>query len=235
MRRRQIWLVPILASGFLGCLAAAGSPSSDTWRTEAEKAGAALEAGDRATARRHLHRAIEEAEQQGAPAVERARLFAQLAKAHGEEGDYPPAVQAYRQALDLAEEAPINEDVHLLRAEILTELGNIYFPLRRPQDGVEALEEALRSYRQVLDPTAPEVIKSLELLGVAYGEANDLVMAVRLLREAADLVSRSPTATLEEKAGPLFSLADILKRQGRHAEAAEVTERALRLMDTNGN
>lgn len=234
MGKRQTWLVLILASGFLGCLAAAGSPSSDTWRTEAEKAAAALEDGDRATARRHLHRAIEKAEQQDAPAVERARLFAQLAEAHGEDGDYPPAVQAYRQALDLAEEGPINDDVRLLRAEILTELGNIYFPLRRPRDGVEALEEALRLRRQVLDPTAPEVIESLELLGVAYGEANDLVTAERLLREAAVLVSRSTTATLEEKAGPLFSLADILKRQGRHGEADEVTERALRMIGTGG-
>lgn len=99
---------------------------------------------------------------------------------------------------------------------------------------MEALEEALRLRRQVLDPAAPEVIESLELLGVAYGEANDLVTAERLLREAADLVSRSPNATPEEEAGPLFSLAEILKRQGRHAEADEVTERALRMIGTSG-
>ncbi|HEX2164706.1 MAG TPA: tetratricopeptide repeat protein [Thermoanaerobaculia bacterium] len=225
----------MLALQLVGCRPAVASSAPESWRTGAETGAAALEDGNAATARQRLLRAIELAEEEDAPPIERARLLVQLAKTHRAEGDYPRTVQTYREALAVAEEGPATDDLVLLQAEVLTELGNVYFPLRRPQDGLEALEEGLRLRRQVLDPAAPQVIESLELLGVAYGETNALEQAERLLREAADLVSGSPTASPEEKAGPLFSLSAILKRQGRRAEADEIRERALRLMNTNSD
>lgn len=225
------WLFPVLALGLISCLPAAGSPSTASWRLESERAAAALESDDAATAQKRLRRALELAEEQGAPPIERARLLVRLARAQDSEGDFRVAAQTYRRALAVAEEAPTTDDLLLLRADALSELGNLYFPLGHPQEGREALEEALRLRRQLLDPAAPEVIESLNLLGIVYGETGDLEQAERLLREAAALVAGSPTASPADKAGPLFSLIPILERQGRHAEADELTEKALRLVN----
>lgn len=232
-RQRYRWIIAGIGLAVLGCLSVAGS-SSTSWQDEADQAAAAFDSGEVSAAQERLRRALELAEQQGAPPVERARLLTLLGKTYDSEGESQQAVRSFGRALEVAAEATASDELLLLRAEVLTELGNLYFPLRRPHEGVKALEEALRLRRQVLDPTDPALIESLILLGISYEQTDDLTRAEQLLREAAELAAESPTASGEDKAGPLSSLAVVLERQGRQAEADALREEAMRLLTSDG-
>lgn len=225
-RRTIVVLVTVTVPS---CLGAAHLSQPGSWRVEAARGKEALESREIEAAQQHFQNAFQQAEKEGVPAHDLAHLLVLLGKAHWAGGDARLAAQTHRQALAMLGERGVSSESQLLRAEALTELGNLSFPLREPQAGVEALEEALRLRRELPESTSSELIESLILLGTAYELTGELTPAGALFREAADLLADSTIATGEERAGPLYSLAGVLERQGREEEARAVVEEAERL------
>jgi tetratricopeptide (TPR) repeat protein len=216
----------VLLLSLVTSCAIAGEPLPVDWRAEAARGVEALEAGEAAIAVDRLEAAAEDAEEADAPALDRARLLVLLGKAHWAAGRSRPAYDVHHRALKLLEGVAASEAALLLRAEALTEIGNLSFPLHQDERGLEALAEALSIRRELLAPTSPELIESLILQGVAYQMTGELEQAERLLREAVTRLGESATATADDKAAALRSLAKVLELQGRAAEAADVSEEA---------
>jgi tetratricopeptide (TPR) repeat protein len=112
-----------------------------------------------------------------------------------DDGRLEEAAEAYRRALQLEPQHPT---LHF-------DLGNVLFQLNRVSKSIAQFQEAVRG--------DPDFAMAWHNLGSVHAQADQWEAAERCLRKTLSLV---PTY-----ADSHFTLAEVLRRQGRHGEAAE--------------
>lgn len=138
-------------------------------------------------------------------------------------------------ALDLLERSveKVRTDLDaqpLVQARMLHTLGHIYNKLARTDRAVELLREALRVREARLPPDHPEVIESVDLLGIVLGRLQAFDEARALLERA--LTAREAGDDLEDLAATLNNLGNLHWRRSELEDAEALHRRALAIRES---
>jgi serine/threonine protein kinase len=118
-------------------------------------------------------------------------------------------------------------DRPLVRARMMSVIGDIYDKLNLFPEAAPLLEGALEERRRLLGEDHPEVARSLHQLGRLRGDAGDDAAAEPLLRRAAELYDAALGPGSVEWAAVADDLSHTLRRTGRVDEALELQHRVL--------
>jgi tetratricopeptide (TPR) repeat protein len=118
-------------------------------------------------------------------------------------------------------------------AGALTDLGTLYQDTDRPADAGRVYTEAIRILKSQGDSkqVLMTALKNFGRLRVAQGRSTE---AERLYQEAEQVALSLSDGPVEALAGIWSGLADIYIGAGRYREAGELAERAVSLLETNG-
>jgi signal transduction histidine kinase len=150
------------------------------------------------------------------------RSYTGMGGVHHERGDTTAALLNYQRALDLAYRPGVHVRTQLM---LFGNLGNLYFYLKKHQDGLLFTRRALQLARHIGDVAGESLY--LADLGSYYLQMNQLGTAEGLLRQAISLVA--PLHRPRFEAGHLELLATVLYLQGNLREAEELTVKAMQL------
>ncbi|QJX47124.1 tetratricopeptide repeat-containing sensor histidine kinase [Hymenobacter taeanensis] len=150
------------------------------------------------------------------------RSYTGMGGVHHERGDTAAALLNYQRALDLVYRPGVQVRTQLI---LFGNLGNLYFHLKKHQDGLLFTRRALQLARRTGDIAGESLY--LADLGSYYLRLEQLGTAEGLLREALGLVA--PLHQPRYESGHLELLANVLYLQGNLREAEQLTRRAMQL------
>ncbi|TGD78329.1 tetratricopeptide repeat-containing sensor histidine kinase [Hymenobacter wooponensis] len=150
------------------------------------------------------------------------RSYTGMGGVHHERNDTTAALLNYQRALDLVYRPGVHVRTQLM---LFGNMGNLYFYLRKHQDGLLYTRRALQLARRIGDVAGESLY--LADLGSYYLQMNQLGTAEGLLRQALALVA--PLHRPRFEAGHLELLATVLYLKGNLREAETLTLQAMRL------
>jgi tetratricopeptide (TPR) repeat protein len=140
-------------------------------------------------------------------------------------GNYEPAAQLLRSAVDLARRQLARSNT--VRSGALTDLANVLVQLEKYPEAEQLCNEALLADRKRGPADAGVLAETLETLGEAYFFEGDLVKAEPRMREALQLREQALGLHHALTALTLDNLGVLLYQSGRYDEALNVYEQAL--------
>jgi tetratricopeptide (TPR) repeat protein len=140
-------------------------------------------------------------------------------------GNYEPAAQLLRSAVDLARRQLARSNT--VRSGALTDLANVLVQLEKYPEAEQLCNEALLADRKRGPADAGVLAESLETLGEAYFFEGDLIKAEPPMREALQLREQVLGMHHALTALTLDNLGVLLYQSGRYDEALTVYEQAL--------
>jgi DNA-binding SARP family transcriptional activator len=187
----------------------------------------ALAVGDRETARARL------AETEACwAAAGRPRLVGAAINSRGlvaeADGDHEEAIELYRAALDAARKV----DATTEEAYASHDLGAVLLEVGRSDEAIPLLEAAVQHWADTGNPLLRA--KSEASLGLAHLAAGQPPVQVEPLAEAGVTLFHSGVVLGEHPQAWLWSLSQLLRHLGRHAESADVLEAARRELIRQG-
>jgi len=150
------------------------------------------------------------------------RSYTGMGGVYHERNDTAAALRNYRRALTYAYRPDVQVRSQLM---LFGNLGNLYFYLKRQQEGLVFTRRALQLARRTRDRAGESLY--LADLGSFYMQMNQLDTAEGLLRQAVSIVE--PLHNHRFEAGHLELLATVLLLQNELPEAELLTRRALQL------
>ncbi len=118
-------------------------------------------------------------------------------------------------------------DHPVLRADVLTTLGNTYRALGLHQRALPPLEQGLALRRAHLGPAHPETLTCMDRLAVTLDGLGDTERAAAIMKEAVDLALESLHEDHPVTLTLLSDYSTMLQRLGRYDEAEPIARRAL--------
>jgi tetratricopeptide (TPR) repeat protein len=160
----------------------------------------------------------------GSPRELQGRLAIANATALQEEGNYPDALEAVREALQLYTASYGPE--HANTAHAHDQLGVILQAMGRYEDGLEQQERSLAIERKVWGPDHPRVGESLVNLGILQGSLGRVDDCVASLEEALRITEAVYGEHSLELVHALTNLGEARAMQQRHEDTLALNERA---------
>ena len=142
----------------------------------------------------------------------------------------PGSLDALTAALQTAESFG-SRDLRL--ALTLSRLGSIYLSLGRYREAEDACLRSLAAWQQAA-PADPDRSTILVCLVTVYGRTGEYAKAEKFGRMAIEIQERAHGGEGADLGGPLQNLAAILQSEHRYAEAQELYQRALHILDKGG-
>ena len=155
-----------------------------------------------------------------------AESLSNLANTHADMGNFAPAEEYLRAAVEVGRRLP-GEEGELDLARFLNNLGTVMVDLERFADAVELFEEVLEIRGRIVGPEQYEYAITLVNLGNAQLGAGDLEAAESTLRRAVVLEEKIFGEMHPRTAFAYSGLGSVLMNQDRHAEAEPYVRRAL--------
>jgi tetratricopeptide (TPR) repeat protein len=152
-------------------------------------------------------------------------LLAWVARYNHERGDFRPAEQAFRQALDASRRLLGPEDPNTLAL-----MNNLAITLRALGDAAAAAElhrQVLDAYRRLLGPEDPDTLTLMNNLAEAMRELGDAAGAAELHRQVLDASRRLLGPEHPDTLGSMSNLAETLRALGDAGGAAELHRQVL--------
>ncbi|HEC20739.1 MAG TPA: tetratricopeptide repeat protein [Gammaproteobacteria bacterium] len=112
-------------------------------------------------------------------------------------------------------------------AVVMTNLGNVYFDLQRPEESEKYHQQARQIRINAFGESDPSVAQSTYNLAVLYENQQDYDKAANYYRQAIDSWSASIGPTHPYVGNALNNLANIYNIQNKYAQAASVLQRTL--------
>ncbi len=119
--------------------------------------------------------------------------------------------------------SPDHSDV----AVVMTNLGNVYFELQRPEESEKYHKQALQIRKNAFGENDPTVAQSTYNLAVLYENQQKYEQAADLYRQAISSWSQSLGPTHPYVGNALNNLGNIYNIQGKHKKAADVLKRTV--------
>ena len=141
--------------------------------------------------------------------------------------DYPASLDALTAAVKIAE-AFGSRDLRL--ALTLSRLGSAYLGLGRFRQAEDSYLRSLAAWQQAA-PVDPERSTILVSLVTVYGRTGEFAKAEKFGRMAIEIQERAYGKESANLGGPLQNLAAILQSEHRYAEAQELYQRALHILE----
>jgi serine/threonine protein kinase/Flp pilus assembly protein TadD len=153
-------------------------------------------------------------------------VFAELALALHQTGDFEGADRTLRQAMQVSEQhRNLRSPAY---ARLLTNLGRVKHQMGDIESARQYLLQSLTLNRALLSPNDPEIANVLQSLSHLYMWENDAESAERAAREAHAIFSRSLPPLHPDRVLAQGTLADALIILGRPADAAPLLEDTLK-------
>ena len=164
--------------------------------------------------------------------VAEVALLAWVARYNHERGDFRPAEQAFRQALDASRRLLGPED-----PDTLTLMNNLAMTLQALGDAAAAAElhrQVLDAYRRLLGPEDPDTLTLMNNLAEAMRALGDAAGAAELHRQVLDasrrLLGPEHPDTLGSMSNLALALADLGDAAGAHDLLQQALESSRRLL-----
>ena len=149
---------------------------------------------------------------------------------YSQSGETEGALGAFEEALEFCREEPENREIQKSMATVLINLASVYFSQQELKQALHALQDAMNVWMAVKeDPSNPEVLATLNNMGLAHERMGDLDKALECYEDLLHVRSQVLGEDHVDVADSLSSIAKLLERQGNTEGALDLYHEAIRI------